>query len=90
MGELKPGQLVCSKAGRDRGKYYLVWEHIDERHVQVVDGKYKTIERPKKKNVIHLQKHNYVIQDFARDKKTGKINNSLIMNYLKEAVQAEG
>lgn len=90
MGELRPGQLVRSRAGRDAGKYYFVWEKLDEGYYWVVDGKYKPIEKPKKKNIIHLQKHNYVSHGFVRDKESGKIMNSDIIYYLKKAVQAEG
>jgi ribosomal protein L14E/L6E/L27E len=53
--EFVPGQLVCSKAGRDRGKYYLIWKVINETMVQVVNGKERKISSPKKKNIKHLK-----------------------------------
>jgi len=53
----EPGRLVSSKAGRDRGRYYLVYEVVSDRLVRVVDGVGRRIENPKEKNVKHLQFH---------------------------------
>jgi len=89
VGELKPGQLVCSRAGRDKGNYYFVLEGLDDKHVWVVDGKNKTLASPKKKNIIHLQKHNYISSDFVEKKLVGQLVDSLIVNYMKEALKDE-
>jgi ribosomal protein L14E/L6E/L27E len=53
--EFVPGRLVCSKAGRDKGKYYFIWKVINETMVQVVNGKERKISSPKKKNIKHLK-----------------------------------
>ncbi len=53
--ELKPGQLVRSLAGRDKGKHYLVIGELDYKHVLLVDGRSRPVSRPKKKNIVHLQ-----------------------------------
>ncbi len=53
--ELKPGQLVRSLAGRDKGKHYLVIGELDHKHVLLVDGRSRPVSRPKKKNIVHLQ-----------------------------------
>jgi len=37
MGEFKPGQLVRSTAGRDRGEHYLVIAVLDSRQVLVAN-----------------------------------------------------
>jgi len=55
MVELKPGQLVRSLAGRDKGKHYLVLRELDQRTVLLVDGRSRPLSRPKKKNKAHLQ-----------------------------------
>ena len=55
MEIIKVGQLVCSKAGRDIGQYYLVFEIINESFILVVDGKVRKVENPKKKNIKHLR-----------------------------------
>lgn len=51
--ELKRGQVVKSKAGRDRGGYLAVLE-ADPCWAVVADGKRRPIERPKRKKLIHL------------------------------------
>ena len=50
-----PGRLVCSTAGRDRGKFYLVLHVLSPNLVQVVNGEERTIQVPKKKNIKHLK-----------------------------------
>lgn len=55
MEDIKVGQLVCSKAGRDKGQYFLVFESINESFILVVDGKVRKVENPKKKNIKHLR-----------------------------------
>lgn len=51
--EINKGQLVKSRAGRDKDKYYLIYDWDDE-FVYVVDGDIKRIQYPKKKNIKHL------------------------------------
>ena len=51
--ELKVGQLVYSRAGRDRGKFLAVVD-ITEKGVFIADGKERPLERPKCKNPKHL------------------------------------
>ena len=57
------GEFVTVKAGHDQGKLYLIVAE-EERFVFLSDGKYKPIEKPKKKNRIHIQKINRKITDF--------------------------
>jgi large subunit ribosomal protein L14e len=57
------GQIVHSKAGRDKGKYFIVVNIIDNDYVMVVDGKLRKIDNPKKKKVKHLVLHNFVSED---------------------------
>ena len=51
---MKLGQVVYSKAGRDKGRYYAVVEIIDEDRVRIADGNLRRIKRAKLKNVKHL------------------------------------
>ena len=53
--EIKKGSVVIAKAGRDKGNPFLVTDVIDRRTVEIADGKRRPLERPKRKNVIHLQ-----------------------------------
>lgn len=51
--ELKKGQIVLSKAGRDKG-YFLVVTQADAKSAFVCDGRERPLERPKRKNLKHL------------------------------------
>ncbi len=51
--ELKRGQIVRAKAGRDKGGYLAVLEAAPPWAV-IGDGKRRPIERPKRKKLIHL------------------------------------
>lgn len=51
------GQVVISQAGRDKGHYYMVVKVLNENYVLLADGKIKTLDKPKKKNIKHIQKY---------------------------------
>lgn len=54
------GRIVCSKSGRDKG-YFMVIVKSEKGVVFVCDGKERPLERPKKKNLKHLQFTNKVL-----------------------------
>lgn len=60
--ELKKGSVVISKAGRDKGYFLVVFDITDE-GVLVCDGKERPVERPKKKNPLHLTTTRYVLTE---------------------------
>lgn len=79
------GQIVRSKAGRDKGRWFLITGYLDEDHVLIVDGDLRKLEKPKKKKIKHLEFCNKV--DFTiKDKLTKnlKITNSEIRKILAE------
>lgn len=49
----KRGTVVCIKAGRDKAKYMVVLS-CDGFTAVVCDGKQRSIEKPKTKNVKHI------------------------------------
>lgn len=51
------GQIVHSKAGRDKNRYFIVVGVIDEDYVLVADGQLRKINSPKKKKIKHLVFH---------------------------------
>lgn len=55
--EIQAGSLVYSKAGRDKTNLLLVLS-VDGEYAYVADGKLRTVEKPKKKKLKHLQKTN--------------------------------
>lgn len=54
MVKYERGMLVKSKAGHDAGNLYMIIDE-DERYVYLADGKYKTLDKLKKKNKQHIQ-----------------------------------
>ncbi len=63
------GKIVCSKAGRDKG-YFMVVVDCKDDFVLVCDGKERPLNRPKRKNIKHLQFTNTVLGE--ADYKTNK------------------
>lgn len=47
------GQIVCSKAGRDKNRFMVV-VGSDDKFVYLCDGKERPLSRPKRKNVKHV------------------------------------
>ncbi|QNO14768.1 RNA-binding protein [Alkalicella caledoniensis] len=54
MTDVQIGNLVRSKKGRDKDKLYVILELQGDR-VTLVDGKFRTIKKPKQKNVKHIR-----------------------------------
>ena len=55
--------LAKSLAGHDKNHIYVVYEEADERYFVLVNGTTKTIDKPKKKNKLHVQ----LIKKLPRD-----------------------
>ena len=51
--KLEKGLVVLSKAGRDKGCFFVVLSS-EERYVFLIDGRMHPLERPKKKNRVHI------------------------------------
>jgi ribosomal protein L14E/L6E/L27E len=51
--DLVTGSVVRALSGRDKGGFFAVIS-AGEREVMLCDGKRRTLERPKRKNIIHV------------------------------------
>jgi len=83
---LAVGHLVRSKAGRDKGHYYLVLGPADDdRCLLLVDGRRRGIDSPKRKNITHLQMTNKISKELL-EKVTAKciLRDEDIRSYLAE------
>ena len=77
------GQVVRSKAGRDKSKVFIVIDVVDDLYVLVVDGDYRRLDNPKKKKIRHLIVYKSVIEEIQNRIKNGdKINNAYIRKVL--------
>lgn len=81
---LRPGQIVCSSQGRDKGQYYLVFS-ADENFAYLCDGEAKKLDNPKKKNIKHIKPTKLGSTIIARKlKENKKINDQMIYHSLHE------
>ena len=48
--DIGPGSIVYSKAGRDKGNYFVVMS-VDGEYVNICDGKGRKIDKPKRKKI---------------------------------------
>jgi len=57
MDEYKaePGRIAESKAGRDAGRFFIIYGIVDAQYVLIADGKYHKTAKPKKKKLKHLR-----------------------------------
>jgi large subunit ribosomal protein L14e len=70
------GQFVLIKKGRDAGQYGVVVGHLDERFVLIADGDKRKFDRPKKKNIQHLECIDYVSPEVQSSiQETGRVTN---------------
>lgn len=53
MSEFKIGGFAVSAAGHDTGKCYVIIQ-MDSEYVYLVDGRIRTLDRPKKKKKMHV------------------------------------
>ena len=67
-GELL-GRIVLSKAGRDKGRRFVVIAIEDDAHVRIADGGLRKIARAKKKKLKHLR-----IEPVTADAIAAKLN----------------
>ena len=53
------GQIVFAKAGKDKGQPYVI-AYIQVQMLALIDGKRRTLTKPKHKKMIHVSKTNYL------------------------------
>lgn len=79
---VKIGAFAKSKAGHDCGEIYVII-YCDKEYAYLVNGKTKTINKPKKKKLKHIQFIDYVEPVIIE-----RINNNLVNNEnIKKAIK---
>ena len=58
--EFKVGDVVMSNHGHDKNRLFIVVEVDKNGYIAIIDGRYRPITKPKRKNPKHLQ---YVAHD---------------------------
>ena len=62
------GLVVKASAGRDKDRFFVVTA-VDDKFVYIADGKTRPLERPKKKNPLHLKATNTTAEDADTNRK---------------------
>ncbi len=84
MDNIEPGRVVISKAGRDKGKKFIILKIIDKDYVYIADGCLRKTEKPKKKKLKHLKAMNIISENLRKKIDTnGNVENFEIRKYLK-------
>ena len=83
--EIKVGSIVRSKAGRDKGDFFIVLA-MDDNYVYMANGELRKVDQPKKKKLKHLQGTEQV-SEFIINKLSqgGKVTNSEVRKALAQA-----
>jgi len=88
--EYTVGQVVYSKGGHDKGGTFIIIS-LEGEYVYLADGKRRTLEKPKRKKVKHVQPTKFVhhaLQQKLEEK--SYILNADIVKVLKEYSDKEG
>ena len=81
--DIKPGDIVYSRAGRDKNKPFVVTDTVDEQFVLLADGALRKLIKPKKKKVKHIKPTGNSFPEIAeRLMSGGRVTN----NELKKAL----
>lgn len=79
------GQVVKSKAGRDKDRNFIIIDVVDEQYVLVADGDLRKLDHPKKKKIRHLAKYNIICEEVKNRLNSGeKITNLLLRRELEK------
>lgn len=82
-GYFPPGQVVKSRAGRDRGKLYIVVDYDPSSdYLFLANGENRRVEKPKRKNPHHLSRLKIVFQDIQASKEAERLTNQEIREKL--------
>lgn len=80
-----------SLAGRDKNKYFVVLEILDDKYCHIADGGIRKVDAPKKKKLKHLRCTEHSLKNVAEMLKTGQpVTNSMIRKELKAVIVNQG
>jgi large subunit ribosomal protein L14e len=73
------GQVVRIMQGREAGQYAIIIEAVDDRYVMLADGEKRKYDRPKKKNLQHIECMGYISPEVQNSLlETGRVTNGKI------------
>ncbi|GGJ00914.1 hypothetical protein GCM10010885_07640 [Alicyclobacillus cellulosilyticus] len=79
------GRVVEVIRGRDAGTFAVVIGHEPDRFVLLADGDRRKVDRPKKKNVLHIRRTPVVATEIQEQLRAeGKITNARLRHVMKQ------
>lgn len=88
LKEPQIGQIAVSRMGHDQGRPYVVVAVLNSDFVLCVDGKYRTLDKPKQKRVKHLKTAG-VSLDAAQAVQDGTLTDAAVRKILKASMTAK-
>jgi len=90
QGPIQIGHIVQSTQGRDKDRFLVVIDIIDDEYVLLVDGSLRRLDKPKKKKVKHFVSTGLVSEEIRqRVLSEKKMNNALIRVELERLTDNE-
>lgn len=84
------GQLVLITKGRDARQFAVIIKILDEHFVLLADGDKRKYDRPKKKNILHLEFYDYVSPEVQSSiSETGRVTNGKLRFALAKFVNEQ-
>ncbi|SFI35141.1 hypothetical protein SAMN05192551_11326 [Tindallia magadiensis] len=88
--QVRVGQVVQSKKGRDHGRYFVIIDVLDLDYVLLVDGKLRRLDKPKKKKVKHFRVSNHISEEIkCRVESDSKLSNALVRKEIEKLIGNE-
>jgi len=81
---IEPGRVVYSVAGHDKDRYYIILGCPNKTHCLVADGRTHTVDKPKRKNIKHLNTCDKVFSEISEKLATKRLNDSRVSCLLSE------
>lgn len=83
------GSIVCSKAGRDKGNFFVVVS-VEDAYAYLCDGDIRKFDKPKKKKMKHLALTNEICGAIKEKlNSSGKVSNAELRRALAEFCQKD-
>ncbi|MCP8618023.1 KOW domain-containing RNA-binding protein [Salirhabdus salicampi] len=81
------GQIVRVVQGRENGNFAIIIDIVDDRFVMLADGEKRKFDRPKRKNIQHVQLIDYVSPEVKNSLlETGRVTNGKLRFALSKFV----
>ncbi|RIV24549.1 hypothetical protein D2Q93_06795 [Alicyclobacillaceae bacterium I2511] len=85
------GRIVEALQGRDRGLVFVVVGRDGDRFLWLADGHRRPLEKPKRKNTLHVRMTSGFAQQFAALwEQSGKVSNALLRHAIHQYMLAQG